>query len=95
MSSPAGSPRRSGSTGSVGSADPGTPRTVSLVTLGCARNEVDSEELAARLAAWTPPAPRYTTGALAKYAAFVSSASEGAITSGAALRRALDARMHG
>jgi ribosomal protein S12 methylthiotransferase RimO len=30
-------------------------RTVSLVTLGCARNEVDSEELAARLAAggWT------------------------------------------
>jgi ribosomal protein S12 methylthiotransferase len=27
-----------------------TPRTVSLVTLGCARNEVDSEELAARLA---------------------------------------------
>ncbi len=31
------------------------PRTVSLVTLGCARNEVDSEELAARLTAsgWT------------------------------------------
>ena len=26
-------------------------RTVSLVTLGCARNEVDSEELAARLTA--------------------------------------------
>jgi ribosomal protein S12 methylthiotransferase RimO len=32
-----------------------TSRTVSLVTLGCARNEVDSEELAARLekAGWT------------------------------------------
>ena len=29
----------------------GSGRTVSLVTLGCARNEVDSEELAARLAA--------------------------------------------
>jgi ribosomal protein S12 methylthiotransferase RimO len=31
------------------------PRTVSLVTLGCARNEVDSEELAARLesSGWT------------------------------------------
>ncbi len=28
-----------------------TPATVALVTLGCARNEVDSEELAARLAA--------------------------------------------
>src|SRR5690349_23735761 len=27
------------------------PRTVALVTLGCARNEVDSEELAGRLAA--------------------------------------------
>ena len=26
-------------------------RTVALVTLGCARNEVDSEELAGRLAA--------------------------------------------
>jgi ribosomal protein S12 methylthiotransferase len=34
---------------------PTAPRTVSLVTLGCARNEVDSEELAARLekAGWT------------------------------------------
>jgi len=32
-----------------------TPSTVALVTLGCARNEVDSEELAARLAlgGWT------------------------------------------
>jgi len=32
-----------------------SPRTVSLVTLGCARNEVDSEELAGRLGAggWT------------------------------------------
>jgi tRNA A37 methylthiotransferase MiaB len=30
-------------------------RTVALVTLGCSRNEVDSEELAGRLAAdgWT------------------------------------------
>ena len=28
-----------------------TPRTVALLTLGCARNEVDSEELAGRLAA--------------------------------------------
>jgi len=37
---------------SVGSKSPkAEPRTVSLVTLGCARNEVDSEELAARLTA--------------------------------------------
>lgn len=34
-----------------------------------------------RLARWTAPAPRYTHGVLAKYAALVSSAAEGAITS--------------
>jgi dihydroxy-acid dehydratase len=51
--------------------------------------EVAEDVLAARLARWTPPAPRYTTGALAKYAALVSPASEGAITSGARLRTAL------
>jgi dihydroxy-acid dehydratase len=33
-----------------------------------------------RLAAWTPPAPRYTTGVFAKYVALVASASEGAVT---------------
>ncbi len=54
--------------------------------------EVDEAVLAERRARWTPPAPRYTTGAFAKYAALVSSASEGAITNGAALARALDAR---
>ena len=54
--------------------------------------EVDEAVLAERRARWTPPAPRYTTGVMAKYAALVSSASEGAITSGAALRRALAAR---
>ena len=34
----------------------------------------------ARLAAWRPPPPRYTSGVMAKYAALVSSAAEGAIT---------------
>jgi len=53
---------------------------------------VDEAVLAERRARWTAPAPRYTTGAMAKYAALVSSASDGAITSGAALRRALAAR---
>jgi dihydroxy-acid dehydratase len=33
-----------------------------------------------RAAPFTPPAPRYTTGVMAKYAAMVSSASEGAVT---------------
>ena len=36
--------------------------------------------LAARRARWQPPAPRYATGVMAKYAALVSSASEGAVT---------------
>ena len=54
--------------------------------------EVDPSVLAERRTRWTPPAPRYTGGAMAKYAALVSSASEGAVTSGAALRRALAAR---
>ena len=56
--------------------------------------EVADDVLAARRARWSPPAPRYTTGALAKYAALVSSASEGAITSGSRMRAAL-ARVDG
>jgi dihydroxy-acid dehydratase len=44
------------------------------------RVELSDDELAARLADWRPPAPRYTSGAFAKYAAQVSSASEGAVT---------------
>jgi dihydroxy-acid dehydratase len=42
--------------------------------------EVPDEELARRRAAWTPPAPRYTSGVLAKYAKLVSSSSLGAVT---------------
>jgi dihydroxy-acid dehydratase len=48
--------------------------------------DVPAEEIAARLAKWTPPAPRYTSGAFAKYAALVSSASKGAITDPSARR---------
>jgi dihydroxy-acid dehydratase len=42
--------------------------------------EVDEATLAERRARWSAPAPRYTTGVMAKYAALVSSASEGAVT---------------
>jgi dihydroxy-acid dehydratase len=42
--------------------------------------DLTSEEVESRLAEWTEPEPRYVTGVLAKYAALVSSASEGAIT---------------
>jgi dihydroxy-acid dehydratase len=41
---------------------------------------LDDAEIAARLADWRPPAPRYTEGVFAKYCALVSSASEGAVT---------------
>ena len=40
---------------------------------------VPDDEIQRRLAAWTPPPPRYEWGALAKYARLVSSASEGAV----------------
>jgi len=42
--------------------------------------DISEEELKARLGRWTPPAPRYKTGVMAKYAKLVSSASEGAVT---------------
>ncbi|HBZ05978.1 MAG TPA: dihydroxy-acid dehydratase [Massilia sp.] len=41
---------------------------------------VPEEETARRRAAWTRPAPRYTRGVLAKFAALASSASKGAVT---------------
>jgi dihydroxy-acid dehydratase len=44
------------------------------------RVELSEGEIAARLRGWTPPPPRYESGVLAKYAALVSSASEGAVT---------------
>ena len=44
------------------------------------RVELSPDELAARLRDWTPPPPRYAGGVFAKYAALVSSASEGAVT---------------
>jgi dihydroxy-acid dehydratase len=50
---------------------------------------VAEDVLEARRAAWTPPAPRYPGGVFAKYAALVSSASEGAITTGARMRAGL------
>ncbi len=42
--------------------------------------EIPAKELDARLRKWKQPKPRYTRGVLAKYAATVSSASQGAVT---------------
>ena len=42
--------------------------------------KITEEELTDRQAKWQPLPPNYTTGALAKYAKLVSSASQGAVT---------------
>ena len=58
--------------------------TGDTIAIDAERNEVtlelSDEEISARLANWKKPAKRYTRGVLAKYAATVSSASEGAVT---------------
>ena len=54
--------------------------------------EVPADELARRRAGWQPPAPRYTGGVMAKYAALVGSASTGAVTTGARMTAGLAGR---
>ncbi len=54
--------------------------------------EVDDDVLARRRAAWSPPAARYAGGVMAKYAALVSSASFGAVTTGSRMTGALEER---
>ena len=44
------------------------------------RVELSDQEIADRLSRWQPPAPRFETGVMAKYAKLVSSASLGAVT---------------
>jgi dihydroxy-acid dehydratase len=54
------------------------------ITIDAKKRAIDLQltnaEIAARLARWKKPKPRYTRGVLAKYASHVSSASEGAVT---------------
>jgi dihydroxy-acid dehydratase len=42
--------------------------------------ELSAAEIQKRMAAWKPPAPRFTSGVMAKYALLVSSSSLGAVT---------------
>ena len=42
--------------------------------------DLTSDEMESRLREWSEPEPRYSTGVMAKYAALVSSAAEGAVT---------------
>lgn len=55
-----------------------------IITIDAETNKLEVQlsdaEIAARLAKWQAPAPRYTRGVLAKYAHTVSSASTGAVT---------------
>jgi dihydroxy-acid dehydratase len=52
-----------------------------IITLDVRKRRLDVDaNLDERRKQWKPPAPRYTTGAMAKYAKLVSSASEGAVT---------------
>ena len=44
------------------------------------RVDLSDQELAARRTAWKPPAPKATSGVLAKYVRLVRSASEGCVT---------------
>jgi len=57
------------------------PRTVSLVTLGCARNEVDSEELAARLTAsgWELTSAEQASVVLVNTCGFIQAAKQESI----------------
>jgi dihydroxy-acid dehydratase len=55
-----------------------------IITLDVAKRTLDVEltedEIAARLAGWNAPTPKYLTGVFGKYARLVSSASTGAVT---------------
>ena len=59
-------------------------QTGDRISIDAETNEVkidlSDEEIAARLAKWQKPAAKYTRGVLAKFAASVASASEGAVT---------------
>src|SRR5437762_1806300 len=54
--------------------------------------DVPPAELDRRRAAWRPPTTHYSGGVMAKYAALVSSASLGAVTTGGRMTAALSAR---
>ncbi|MBM4408454.1 MAG: hypothetical protein FJ038_07635, partial [Chloroflexi bacterium] len=51
--------------------------------------DVPADEIARRFEGWAPPPPRYPGGVMAKYAAQVSSASQGAVTTGRRLAEQL------
>jgi dihydroxy-acid dehydratase len=65
--------------GPIGVVEEGDPITVDA-NQGVLSLDIPEAELAKRMAAWKPRAPRYQKGVIAKYCKLVESASEGAIT---------------
>ncbi len=57
--------------------------------------DVPADELERRRSRWTAPAPNYPGGVMAKYAALVSPASQGAVTTGERMTAALNDRRVG
>jgi len=62
------------------------------VARGALDLDIPPDEIARRLADWTPPDPPYRGGVMAKYAAQVGSASAGAVTTGPRMTAGLRAR---
>jgi dihydroxy-acid dehydratase len=77
--------------GPIGLVDEGDPIVID-VDRRALDLDVRAGELARRRARWSPPAPRYPGGVMAKYAAQVSSASVGAVTTGERMEAALRGR---
>ncbi|MGC4046521.1 MAG: dihydroxy-acid dehydratase [Armatimonas sp.] len=67
--------------GTIGLVEEGDSITIDATTLSLTLN-VDDATLETRRAGWTPPAPRYPRGVLAKYRTLVGTASKGAVTDG-------------
>jgi len=65
--------------GPIGLVEEGDSITIDATT-NLLQINVSEEELATRRANWTPRAPRYTRGVMAKYARLVGSSAEGATT---------------
>jgi dihydroxy-acid dehydratase len=53
---------------------------VVVIDIGRRTIDVEGVDIAERMRDWSPPEPHYRTGVMAKYAAVVKSASEGAVT---------------
>jgi dihydroxy-acid dehydratase len=64
--------------GPIAAVEDGDPIAIDL-DAGLLDLEVPEDLLWERLERWFPPAPRYATGALAKYARLVKSAAQGAV----------------